>query len=77
MGDLLSATGAFVALGLPIAGFACYGWRWWPTFSVIAAGVLLLLLLAEDAYLAFGLSFLTAALLAAATFRPRPRPRRV
>ena len=75
-GDLLSATAAFIALGLPIAGFVTYGWRWWPTFSVIAAYVLLALLLAENAYMVFGLSFLAAALLlVAAALRPQPRPR--
>jgi len=74
-GDLLSATAAFIALGLPIAGFVAYGRGWWPSFSVIAAYVLLVLLLAEDAYLAPGLSFLIVALpLVAAVIRPRPRP---
>jgi hypothetical protein len=73
-GDLLSATAAFIALGLPIAGFVTYGWRWWPTFSVIAAYVLLVLLLAENAYIVFGLSFLAVALLlVAAALRPQPR----
>jgi hypothetical protein len=72
-GDLLSATAAFIALGLPIAGFATYGWRWWPTFTVIAAYVLLVLLLVENAYMVFGLSFLAAGLLlAVADAAPRP-----
>ncbi|HET9221416.1 MAG TPA: hypothetical protein VFO07_02875, partial [Roseiflexaceae bacterium] len=73
-GDLLAATAAFIALGLPIAGFVTYGWRWWPTFTVIAAYVLLVLLLAENAYLVFGLSYLAAVLLlVAAAIRSRPR----
>jgi hypothetical protein len=74
-GDLLAATAAFIALGLPMAGFVTYGWRWWPSFSVIAAYVLLVLLLVEDAYVAFGLSFLAATLLlVAAAIHPWHRP---
>jgi hypothetical protein len=73
--DLLSATAGFIALGLPLAGFVTYGWRWWPSFSLVAAFVLLALLLAEDAYTAFGLSFLAAGLLVAAAGRWQPRLR--
>jgi hypothetical protein len=61
--DLLSATAGFIALGLPLAGFVSYGRRWWPSFSLIAAYVLLVLLLAEDAFVAFGLSLLVIVLL--------------
>jgi hypothetical protein len=72
-GDLLAATAAFIALGLPIAGFVTYGWRWWPTFTLLAAHVLLVLLLVENAYIVFGLSFLAAAqLLAGAALRSQP-----
>jgi hypothetical protein len=76
-GDLLSATAAFIALGLPLAGFLTYGRRWWPTFGIVAAYVLLVLLLAEDAYVAFGISFLVAWLLPAlsSALRPQIRPR--
>ena len=37
--DLLAATAGFIALGLPLAGFVNYGWRWWPTFGVVATYV--------------------------------------
>lgn len=65
-GDMLSAAAGFIALGLPIAGFTAFGRRWLPAFGLIAAYVLLVLLLAENAYTAFGLTFLAGALLLAA-----------
>jgi hypothetical protein len=33
------------------------GRRWWPPFALIGAAVLMVLLLAPDAYVAFGLIF--------------------
>jgi len=66
-GDLDTTLAGFLAFGITIAGALHFGHRWWPAYLLVAAAVLLVLLLAPDAYAAFGLIFLvgtTAVLLA-------------
>jgi hypothetical protein len=55
--DWDAALAGFLALGITIAGALAAGRRWWPSYSLLAAIVLLVLLLAPDAYAAFGLAF--------------------
>lgn len=73
--DLDATLAGFLALGITIAGGLAFGRRWWPAHLLIAAAVLLILLLAPDAYAAFGLMFLVAAggLGLAAVYRPSKR----
>jgi hypothetical protein len=76
-GDWEAALAGFLALGIALGGALAWGRRWWPAFLLIAAAVLLVLLLAPDAYAAFGLGFDLAAVLVlgGALFRlGRPRP---
>jgi hypothetical protein len=70
--DLAAAAAGFVALGLTIAGVPLLRRRWTVLLPVPAA-VLLVLLLAPDAYLVFGLTFLAlaTALVAARATRRR------
>jgi hypothetical protein len=56
-GDPAAALAGFLAAGITTTGALRFGARWWPPFSLIATGVLLVLLLAPDAYIAFGLIF--------------------
>jgi hypothetical protein len=56
-GDLDAALAGFLAVGITTVGAVYLGRRWWPPFALIGAGVLLVLLLAPDAYVAFGLIF--------------------
>jgi hypothetical protein len=56
-GDLNAGLAAFLAIGITVAGAVAFGRRWWPTYALIAAGALLVLVLAPDAYAAFGLIF--------------------
>jgi hypothetical protein len=55
--DVDAALAAFLAVGITIAGVLYCGRRWWAPFTSIAAVVMLTLLLAPDAYLAFGWAF--------------------
>jgi hypothetical protein len=64
-GDLDSTLAGFLAVGITIAGALRFGQRWWPVYALIASAVLLILLLAPDAYAAFGLIFIVSALLVA------------
>jgi len=57
-GDLNAALAAFLAVGITGAGALIFGRGWWPAYALIAAGVLLVLVLAPDAYAAFGLLFI-------------------
>jgi hypothetical protein len=59
-GDWNAALAGFLAVGTTLIGFLAFGRRWWPTFLLIAAGVLLVLLLSPDAFAAFGLLFAAA-----------------
>jgi len=60
-GDLDSTLAGVLALGIPLAGGLAFGRRWWPAYVLIASFVLLVLLLAPDAYAAFGLIFFVLA----------------
>ena len=76
-GDLQAGLAAFLAVGIPLLGFLCFGRRWWGAQLVIAAAVLLTLLLAPDAYIAFGLGFavlLLATVAALVPLRSSPIP---
>jgi hypothetical protein len=55
--DRNAALAGFLAVGITTAGAVRWGRRWWPSYSLIAAAVLLILLLTADAYVAFGLIF--------------------
>ncbi len=63
-GDWDAASAAIVAVGITALGELAFGHRWWPAYSLLAAGVLLVLLLAPEAYVAFGVTFIVAGLLA-------------
>jgi hypothetical protein len=58
--DLDAALAGFLAVGITAAGALVFGHRWWPPYLVLASAVALVLLLAPDAYAAFGLLFLVA-----------------
>lgn len=52
-----AALAAFLAVGITIVGALMFGRSRWPIYTVIVTVVLLTLLLASDAYVAFGLMF--------------------
>lgn len=56
-GDWDAALAAFLAVGITLVGALAFGRRWWEPYSLLAAGVLLILLLAPEPYVAFGLTF--------------------
>lgn len=56
-GDLNGALAGFLALGIPLLGALAWGRRWIAPLLLIAAAVLLVLMFAPDAYVAFGLIF--------------------
>jgi hypothetical protein len=58
-GDIDAALAGFLAFGITVLGALRFGRRWWPPFSLLAAAILLVLLLAQDAFVAFGLVFLS------------------
>jgi len=60
-GDADAALAGFLALGASILGALVWGRRWLAPYALIAAAVLLVLLLAPDAWVAFGLLFDLAA----------------
>lgn len=68
-GDVNSGMAAFLAVGITVAGFLVWGWRWCAPYLLVAAAVALVLLLAPDSQSAFGLSFL--ALVVAVTLNRR------
>jgi hypothetical protein len=69
-GDLDGALAGFLALGITVAGALVYGRHWWPSYLLLASGVALVLLLAPDAYAAFGfLCLATVVVLAGAELR--------
>lgn len=55
-----AALAGFLAVGITAAGALVFGRRWWPPYLVLASAVALVLLLAPDAYAAFGLLVLVA-----------------
>jgi hypothetical protein len=70
-GDLDAGLAGFLAIGITVLGALGLGRRWWLPFLLLASAVLLILLLAPDAYAAFGLLFLLAGVGAAARWAPR------
>ena len=56
-GDWDAALAGFLAIGVAVSGALAIGRRWWPTYLLIASAVLLVLVLAADAWVAFGLLF--------------------
>jgi len=59
--DPWSALAGLLAVGITVGGALVYGRRWWPPYLLLAAAVAHVLLLAADAYAAFGLLFLVLA----------------
>ncbi len=62
--DIDAALAAFLAIGITTLGALIFGKRWWAPFTNLAAVVMLTLLLAPDAYLAFGWTFVLVILAA-------------
>ncbi|HET6315125.1 MAG TPA: hypothetical protein VFG86_01610, partial [Chloroflexota bacterium] len=61
----------FLAIGITLAGFLAFGWRWLAPYLLVGSSVALVLLLAPDSYAAFGLIFLVLAGGIAGVFRHR------
>jgi hypothetical protein len=57
-GDLSSFLAGFLAIGITLAGFLTFGWRWLAPYLLIASAIALVLLLATDSHATFGLGFL-------------------
>jgi hypothetical protein len=55
--DLQAALAAFLAAGIVVLGFLAYGRRWWGPLLVLASVVMLVLLLAPDAWIVLGSAF--------------------
>jgi len=77
--DVQAGLAAFLGIGIPVLGFLAFGKDWWGSLLVIVSFVLLTLLLAPEAYTAFGLVFfllLLAVLVAMLVdrFNPRDNP---
>jgi hypothetical protein len=72
-GDVHSFVAGFLAIGITLTGFLAFGWRWLPSYVLIASAVALVLLLAPDSYAAFGVIFLV--LMGSLTVRATRRPR--
>ncbi len=73
-GDFQAALAAFLAAGITVLGFLIYGRSWWGPIFVIGSIVMLILLLAPEAYIAIGLAFallLLAALVVTVVGRSR------
>lgn len=65
-GDVQAALAAFLAFGIPLLGFLYFGKYWGGPILIIAPLVLLTLILAPEAWTAFGLIFAAILLTAAA-----------
>jgi hypothetical protein len=72
-GDMSSFMAGYLALGISLAGFLAFGWRWVAPYLLVASFVALVLLLAPDSYAAFGLIFLAIAASIAGAFRDSAR----
>ena len=56
-GDWDAALAGFLAIGIAVSGTPIFGLHWWPAYLLIASAVVLMLVLAPDAWIAFGLVF--------------------
>jgi hypothetical protein len=74
-GDWDAALAGFLAIGITVCGGLEFGRRWWPAYLLTASAVLLVLVLAPDAWTAFGLVFdaLAIGVLAGTLLRPSLR----
>jgi hypothetical protein len=61
-GDWNAALAGFLAIGITVLGALALGRRWWPPYLLLASAVALMLILAPDAYTAFGVTFIVAGL---------------
>jgi len=57
-GDIQAGGAAFLAAGITLLGFLIFGRAWWGPILVIGSMVMLTLLLAPEAYIAIGISFI-------------------
>ena len=55
-GDWKAALAAFLAVGITALGALAFGRRWWRSYVLLASAVAFILLLAPDAYVAFGIT---------------------
>jgi len=55
-GDWNAALAAFLAIGITALGALTFGRSWWRSYALLASAVALILLLAPDAYAAFGIT---------------------
>ena len=55
-GDWNAALAAFLAIGITAFGALTFGCSWWPSYTLLASAVAFILLLAPDAYAAFGIT---------------------
>jgi hypothetical protein len=76
-GDWNAALAAFLAIGVTTLGALTSGGSWWPSYVLLASAVALILLLAPDAYAAFGvtLGLVWMTVLAGCLFRALQRRR--
>ena len=74
-GDGDATVASFLAIGITVLGALQFGRRWGPPYLLLAAVVALMLLLAPDAYTAFGITFdvALAAVLAGSLFHGATR----
>ena len=55
-GDWCAALAGFLAIGISVFGALAFGRQWWLPYMLVATAVALMLLLAPDAYTAFGIT---------------------
>jgi hypothetical protein len=74
-GDWDAALAGFLAAGITLVGALAFGRRWREPYLLLAAGVLLVLLVLPEPYVAFGLAFdvIAVAVLAAGLFGQKGR----
>lgn len=74
-GDWNAALAGFLAIGITVLGALAFDRAWWPPYLLLASAVALMLLLAPDAYTAFGITFdvVWVAVLAGYLFRVATR----
>jgi len=65
--DIQAGLAAFIAAGISILGFLIFGKNWRGSFLIIGSIVMLTLLLAPEAYIAFGLAFFLVVLVTLGT----------